>query len=153
DDPVSRLLLDDLGLFTSRLREPRGHPLEEFAGTFSSVQDELGWVLLKLDAMLYPPPPSNPVIDSIRHLSPVTPEDLRVAVLFLKSVADLQDRVGLILPRNPSGAVDAEGEAAVPEARVGEAPEWRSGRFSVPDHSTSDCAREATAIQAALQTL
>jgi len=178
DDPVSRLLLDDLERFLGNLREPRGHPLEEFAGAFRQVQDELVWTLLKVDATessavpglspysassgtgdsrrtpgvqrssVNPVLRSNSVIDSMRRLTLVTYADLRLAVSFLKRIADLEDRVNLVLTR--SALSDEAGKESAPK---GEVSEWLAEFRSLHEYSAHDCASEAGTLQVALRTL
>jgi spermidine/putrescine-binding protein len=184
DGPVSRLLLDDLGRLLDNLKKPRGHPLEEFAQVFGQLQDELVWMLLSSDAMetsaMPEPSPfsaspgtgdsgrtpavppasvkpvfrSNPVIDSMRQLTLVSYDDLRLAVLFLKKIADLEDRVNLLLTRSAlSGeAGKGSGNYVSPEAPEGEASEHLGEFYSLPEYSASDCLRQAGALQAALRT-
>jgi spermidine/putrescine-binding protein len=184
DGPVSRLLLDDLGRLLDNLRKPRGYPLEEFAEVFAHLQQELVWMLLSLDARetsampgsspspaspgtgdsgrtpFLPPASanpvlrSNPVVDSMRQLTLVSYDDLRLAVLFLKKIADLEDRVDLLLTRSAlSGdAGKGSGTHASPEAPEGEASEHLEELRSLREYSAPDCLRQTGALQAALRT-
>jgi hypothetical protein len=97
---------------------------------------------------------SNPVIDSMRQLALVTDDELRLAVSFLKKIADLQDRVSLLLTRSgQSGDGGNESETFPRQAPQGEAFDW-SREFHSPDaYNAPDCVREAGAIQFALRTL
>jgi spermidine/putrescine-binding protein len=180
DDPVSRLLLDDLDRLLSNLREPRGHPLDEFAEVFDRLRDELIWVLLKLDAAetsampgisasapsagtveripaassVNPLARSNPVIDSMRQLTLVTDDELRLAVSFLKKIADLQDRVSLLLTGSePSGDGVNESETFPRQAREDKAFDWSREFHSPSAFNAPDCVRQAGALQVALRTL
>jgi spermidine/putrescine-binding protein len=180
--PVSRLLLDDLDKFITNLREPRGLPPEEFAGAFHNVQDELLWMLLKLDALepsAMPPrqpfPSTKPgygdlqhtpdslvlgphpdfgsdvVIDSMRQLTLITYEDLGLAVLFLKRIADLEARVNIILTRDSSSGSDGDA-GANPGSPAYEGPGWSNESYPAQKSNPPNCVRAASAIQAALQT-
>ena len=184
DGPVSRLLLDDLDRLLDNLRKPRGYPLEEFAEVFAHLQEELVWMLLSLDARetstmpgsspssagpgtgdpgrtpIAPPASanpvirSNPVIDSMRQLTLVSYDDLRLAVLFLKKIADLEDRVDLLLTRSAlSGdAGKGSGTHASLEVPEGEASEHLEELRSLREYSARDCLRQAGALQSALRT-
>jgi spermidine/putrescine-binding protein len=135
DDPESRFLVVDLNHFLDSLQEPLGHDIEEMARALSQVQEEIIWLLLKLDSMESSTPaqtPSaanldrkeqllsplgttlpryaealpNPVVDSMRQLTLVTYDDLRSALLFLKRLADIEHRMNLLVATSPQGSAD-----------------------------------------------
>jgi spermidine/putrescine-binding protein len=187
DDPESRFLVVDLTQFLNNLREPLGHDIEEMARALSQVQDEIIWLLLKLDsvkssASAQKPSSKNlyqseqllsplarirtpyatvlpsPVVDSMRQLTLITYDDLRLAMSFLKRLADIEQRMNLLLAGNPQGNIDptlqptASLLSAVPRGYVSEWPE--TSQFVGEDKlARSDYIREIKIIQAALQTL
>jgi spermidine/putrescine-binding protein len=187
DDPDSKFLVVDLNQFLKSLQEPLGHNVEEMARALSQVQDEILWLLLKLDLVqssvpLQKPSSTNlerkeqsispltriptsyatalpsPVVNSMRQLALITYDDLRLAVSFLKRLADIEHRMNLLLAGNPQGSTDpalqptASLLPAVPRGYPSEWPE--TSPFVGQNNLTrSDYIREIKIIQAALQTL
>jgi spermidine/putrescine-binding protein len=123
--PESEFLIADLTCFLNHLREPLGHSPDELARMLSRVQDEIVWLLLKLDlkrpstegqnassagielkrpslSPLGPPIPIaggslSEVVTSMRQLTLITYDDLYSAVSFLKRLADIEHRIDLLL--------------------------------------------------------
>jgi len=186
-DPESKSLTVDLNQFLNSLQEPLGRDVEEMARALSQIQDEIVWLLLKLDSVqssvpVQKPPSTgpepkeqsvsplarvrmpyatalpSPVVDSMRQLTLITDDDLRLAVSFLKRLADIEHRMNLLLAGNPQANTDPPPQpnayllSAVPQ---GYASEWPDTSQFVGESKwpRSDYNREIRIIQAALQTL
>jgi spermidine/putrescine-binding protein len=186
-DPESKFLVADLSQFLNTLQEPLGHNLEEMARALNEIQDQIVWLLLKLDLVqsstLAQKPSSmnlerkeqsvsplarirapyatalpSPVANSMRQLTLITYDDLRLAVLFLKRLADTEHRMNLLLAVNSQGSADPAMQptaSLLPAVRRGYASEWpETSPFAGESRLTrSDYIREIKIIQDALQTV
>jgi hypothetical protein len=133
NDPESKVLVLDLNQFLNSLQEPLGRSMEEMARTLSQVQDEMVWLLLKLDFMQSSAPAQNPssakiernkqwmsplarlpipsasgslsqVVKSMRQLTLITNDDLYSAVSFLTRLSQLDAKMGYF-----SGLISRQG--------------------------------------------
>ena len=187
DNAESKFLVTDLNQFLNSLQAPLDHNLEEMARALTLVQDRIVWLLLELDLLqssaLEQKPSSNdlgrkeqwiaplaripvpyatarpsPVVNSMAQLTLITYDDLRLAVLFLKRLADIEHRISLLLAGNSQRNTDpalqptASLLSAVPQGYASEG--MGTSQFAGESKFTrSDCIGEIKIIQAALQTI
>jgi spermidine/putrescine-binding protein len=176
NDPENSLFLTDLSQFLDSLRNPRAQQLENFAATFRRLQQKLFWTLLRFDydtlsavselsfsavnggadrlvslpndrlSVIYSTSSSNPILASMRRLASVSDDDFRSAFLFLERIAQIEDRVALLLGRSAQSATGTSIAAAV--ALAGSSNESRENE----DHKRA-LASEAEAMLATLRKL
>lgn len=180
-DPEGGYLVADLNQFMNTLQAPLGQNEEEMAKTLSRIQDEINWLLLKLDAKqasglaVAPPsssletkgqsalplapaqPPSttpNPVLHSMRSLALITNDDLRSAVSFLKELADIEHRLQLLLGQSNSIQSDYVREIKIIQAALLTIKNsLNSGRLDRPEEIAAGFSSAQRRADALLDTL